>query len=116
MLDKTTGLAKKHISNGKQRIYAVITDKRGKILAHAGNDYIKSHPTQGKLAKSVDLEECIYLHAEIAALIKIKKPIPKHSKIYISRVGFDGKAILAAPCPICQHALMLAGISEIYHT
>ena len=55
-------------------------------------------------------------HAEIAALIKIKKPIPKHSKIYISRVGFDGKAILAAPCPICQHALMLAGISEIYHT
>lgn len=116
MLTKATDLAKHHKSNGKQKIYAIITDKRGKILSHAGNDYIKSHPTQGKLAKSVDLDECIYLHAEIAALIKVKKPLPKHSKIYISRVGSNGKAILAAPCPICQHALMLAGISEIYHT
>ena len=116
MLTKTTELAKIHISNGKQKIYAIITDKRGKILSQAGNDYIKSHPTQRRLAKSVCLDECIYLHAEIAALIKVKKPIPKHSKIYISRVGFNGEAILAAPCPICQHALMLAGISEIYHT
>lgn len=116
MLTKATILAKHHNSNGKQKIYAIITDKRDRVLAHAGNNYIKSHPTQRRLAESVDLEECIYIHAEIAALIKVKKPIPKNSKIYISRIDSNGVPVLSAPCPICQHALMLAGITSIYHT
>ena len=116
MLSKAIELASKHDSLGKQRIYALITDKRGRIIAHAGNSYVKSHPTQSKLAKDVELDECIYLHAEIACLIKVKQKLPKHSQIYIARVGSNGEPILAAPCPICQHALALAGISRIYHT
>lgn len=116
MLTKAINLAKTHNSNGKQRIYAIITDKRGRIISQAGNDYIKTHPDQRELAESVGLDECIYLHAEIAALIKLKRNVPKNSKIYIARVGSNGESLLAAPCPICQHALMLQGISTICHT
>lgn len=114
MLDKAITLAKIHNSGGKQKIVAIITDKKGKILSIGANSYVKTHPYQKQLAEQVELDEHIYLHAEISALIKLKSLKP--TSIYIARTGPTGEPLLAKPCAICQHALMLAGISSIYHT
>lgn len=96
-------------------IKATIYDKKGRILSEGQNSYWKSHPLQGKLAKAAGRPEAIYLHAEIAALIKIKDWRKAH-KIKVERYDVHGSPLIAKPCPICQAALLKAGIEVIEHT
>lgn len=99
---------------GQRRIYSVITDKKGMILSEGTNSYIKSHPMQAKYAEMVGLDDKIFLHAEISALVKIRHGIPY--KIYIARVDSKGIPCLACPCEICHTAIQEAGISVVEHT
>lgn len=83
------------------------------MLAKETNSYSRTHPIQAKYAAKAGEPYKIYLHAEIAALIKAKG---KGYKIKIERYNASGKPLLAAPCPICMLAIQTAGIELIEHT
>jgi len=94
---------------------ATIFDKRGRVLSRGENSYWKTHPMQIHLAKKVGREDAIFLHAEIAALVRLKDWSKAH-KIRVERYGNDGQPLLAKPCEICNAALKKAGIEVIEHT
>jgi hypothetical protein len=99
---------------GKHLVRATITDKRGRILSQAENNYTKTHPYQHRIACSVGQPDRVFLHAEIAALIKLKQGIPY--KIFIERYHKNGKPANAKPCPVCEQALKLKGIHRVEYT
>lgn len=96
-------------------IKATIYDKKGRVISTGENSYWKSHPLQGKLAKKVGRPEAIFLHAEIAALVKLKDWTKAH-RIKVERYDVYGNPVTAKPCAICQSALAKAGIEIIEHT
>lgn len=97
------------------RVYAVITDKRGKIVSEGPNSYKKTHPLQAKFARMVGNEEAVYLHAEIQAMVKCKEG--QGHKMYVARVGRTGNPLPACPCKICQLAIEQLGIiSSVEYT
>lgn len=100
----------------KHNIKAIIYDKRGRILSVGENSYVKTHPIQAKSAKKCSLDEKIFLHAEISAIIKCKDLSKAHS-IFVSRPNRQGGFSNAKPCPICMHAInTLTPIKVINHT
>ena len=96
-------------------ITAIVYDKKGRVLSIARNSYVKTHPLQAKIAREVGEPSKIYLHAEIAALIKVKDWNDAY-RIAVFRYGADGRPRNAKPCGVCQRALHDAGIEEITHT
>ena len=86
---------------------------KNKVVASATNLETKSHPIQAKFAQKVGLCEKIFLHAEIAALVKCREEC---DTIVVARVNPQGKLRMARPCPICDLALREAGISKIHYT
>lgn len=96
----------------RQSIKASVYNRRGKLLAFAYNNYIKTHPRQAYYAKQVGQPLCVYLHAEIAAIIKAQK-VGVPYKIKIERYTKNGKQALAAPCPICLAAIHEADIKLV---
>ena len=100
---------------GKHTITATIYDKKGRLLAHAQNNYLRTHPIQAKFANKTHQPLRVFLHAEIAALVKLKKgQIP--DSIYIERRKKDGTPGLAAPCPVCRAAIAYWKIDKISYT
>lgn len=97
----------------RQRIYAVCLDKKGRIVSESQNHYDKTHPYQYECACQVNKKLSIFLHAEIAALIKSRKPV---HKIVVARVGAYGQQLLAKPCKICEVALKDYGVKSIEYT
>jgi tRNA(Arg) A34 adenosine deaminase TadA len=95
-------------------ITAIIRDKRGRILSIGRNSYIKTHPLQARLAQQAGKSYCVYLHAEIHAITRLRHGVP-HS-IHVFRYYADGTPANSKPCEICQQAIKLAGIQKIYHT
>jgi len=100
---------------GKHAITALIFDKRGRVLSVGQNDYLRSHPLQAKCAKAVGEPERIFIHAEIAALVKLRDWSKAH-KIVVTRYTKDGQPANAKPCRACLHALNLANIKNVVHT
>ena len=104
------------MSSRKQyHLTATIYDKRGRAISRGENSYWKTHPMQIKTAKEVGREDAIFLHAEIAALVKLKDWSKAH-RIKVERYSVNGEPLLAKPCEICQRALKKAGIEIIEHT
>jgi tRNA(Arg) A34 adenosine deaminase TadA len=99
-------------SPSKKRVGSVLLNK-SKVVVTATNLERKSHPIQAKFAERVGLHEKIFLHAEIAALVKCKEEC---DTIVVARVNPQGKIRMAKPCPICDLALKEAGIQNIYYT
>ena len=97
---------------GKKRfnVVATVYDKRGRKLTEGSNSYTKSHPLQAKYAVSVGLDDKIFLHAEIAALSRLKS-FHKPYKIVVERYLSDGSTALAKPCPVCDAAIRAHGIT-----
>lgn len=90
-------------------------DKKGRLLSTATNNYKKTHPLQAYFASKVGQPAKIYLHAEIAAIIKAgDKQI---HKLVITRYNpKTHKALNAKPCPVCQEAIKAYGISLVSWT
>lgn len=105
--------SKRNLSK-RPKIKATIFDKKGKVLSVGHNSYEKTSPVQAKLSERANQPGRIYLHAEIAALIRIRYGIPH--KILIERYDGNGDPRTAAPCPICSLAIKEAGISRIEYT
>lgn len=100
---------------GKQRVCAIITNKKGRIISIAVNSYSKTSPFMYKYAKQVGLEDKIYWHAECRAIKQLVNRKHAH-KIYIARVTKSDKVGNSAPCPICIAAIKDAGISSVEFT
>lgn len=97
----------------KQHVEATIYNSKGHIIAKARNSYTKTHPRQAKFAKLADNPLAIYLHAEIAALVKCRQ---KPHRISIVRYMKDGTTGNAEPCAICKLAIKEAGIKFVEYS
>ena len=101
-------------SLSKKQVGAILLNKN-KIVATATNIETKTHPIQARFAKRVGLHEKIYLHAEIAALVKCKEEC---DTIVVARLGGHNhdELRMAKPCPVCALALKEMGITNIHYT
>lgn len=102
-------------SSQRQQITAVIYDKRGRVLSVGQNSYIKTHPLQAAHAKKVGEDHKIFLHAEIAAIIRCRD-IGRAHRMLVTRFGQQGQPLLAKPCAVCRSAIAVAGIQQVDHT
>ena len=99
----------------RYRIYAVCFNKEGICISQGFNSYTKTHPIQKYFAEKVGKPDCIYLHAEIQAIIRAKDKVIDHIKIY--RYSDDQRRTLDAhPCPICIEAMIAFGIKTVNYT
>lgn len=99
----------------KQNITAICYDKRGRILSIGRNSYVKTHPLQARMAAKMGNERQIYLHAEIAALVKVRN-WSLIEKMTVVRLNALGQPLNAKPCPICTEMIRLARIKIVEHT
>ncbi len=95
-----------------QNITAILYDKTGKVLSVGKNSYIKTHPLQAHYAKIAGQPGRIFLHAEIAAIIKCRD-LDRAHRMMVTRFGADGKPLLAKPCPVCDTAIRASGIRHV---
>ena len=118
MLSYALSKASQHNSGGRYSVYAVAVDKRGRIVAEAGNNYGKSSTLQAKYAKKVGRDKAIFLHAEMALIAKMLRlnVDVKGVTVYVARANKQGKPMKARPCQICEMGLKEAGITNIVWT
>lgn len=81
----------------------MLVNKKGQIIAESANSYTCSHTQQYHYAKKVGRPEAVYLHAEMACLLKDKAR--KGVKLFVARVDSKGASVYSAPCEICSLAL-----------
>ena len=116
MLSYTLYKAIKHVSGGRHSVYAVAVDKRGRILAEAGNSYVCTHTLQHRYAKACGKFGKDFLHAEIAVITSLARQRKVCHTLYVARAHADGSPANAMPCCICAMALQIAGITNIVWT
>lgn len=89
---------------------------KGKIIALATNSY-KSHPAMLKYGTN---EHRIFLHAEVAVLLRVIKKygskILKYCKLYVGRFNQKNKAKLSKPCPVCMNMIKAYKVKEVIWT
>lgn len=102
------------MSDTRFKIQATCYDAKGRVLSKGRNQYNKTHPLQAHFAKLAGEPYKIYLHAEIAAILKAGGK--KIHTIKVERYTSDGCAANAQPCPICQLAIKAFGIKRIEYT
>ena len=88
---------------------AIITNKRGRILSIGENSYAKTHPYMAEMATAHGDPKQIFLHAEIAAILRCKD-LTKASHIEIFRIKAKGVIERVKPCIICASAIQAAGL------
>jgi deoxycytidylate deaminase len=98
----------------KYVIFARALDRRGRVISTGENNYNKTHPLMQHFAEKVGLDEKIYLHAEVLALIRAGEA--KVHTLVVARYNSDGSPALAKPCPVCQAAIKAWGVKEIIYT
>lgn len=98
----------------KKKIGAILL-RKNKVIVTATNLEKKTHPIQAFLAEKVGLDEKIYLHAEVNALIKSKE---KADTIVVARIGGHGhdELRMSKPCPICQMALEMNNVNRVIYS
>ena len=97
----------------KYEITALAYDKRGKLLSVGINSYTRTHPLQAKYGRRAGKPNAIYLHAELAALLKAREQV---HKLVVLRYDKDGKPALAKPCPACQLAIREFNVKHVEYT
>jgi len=98
----------------KHKTGCVILDRGNRVIS-AGSNSDKTHPTQWRYARKAGNEKACHLHAEIAAIIKLRDDDQPYS-IFVTRLLHHNERSMAKPCPICQAALLDVGISQVYFT
>jgi deoxycytidylate deaminase len=99
----------------KHAISAIIYDKKGRPISHGQNSYTRTHPLMAKMAQLSGEPNRIYLHAEVAAIVRLKDSKRAH-RMFISRFNAVGSPVRAAPCLSCQRLIKLIGIKYVEHT
>lgn len=83
------------------------------MVCRATNVESKTHPLQARFALRAGLPDKTSLHAEIRALIKVRRDF---DTMVIARVNRKGELCLAKPCPVCQLAIIESGVEEVYYS
>lgn len=98
------------------KIGAIIT-KGGDVLS-VGFNRRKSHPIQKKynVHRGCGDESKDYIHAEMAAIIKVHHKDLRGATIYVSRKNANGDRAMCRPCNACMKAILDAGIKKICYT
>lgn len=101
----------------KYNITAIVRDKRGRILSIGKNSYTRTHPLMQKAMIATKVKNYSYLHAEVAALVKLKD-WTKANSIEVFRYTKNGMPAIAKPCACCQWVIKQAGIKpeNVFHT
>jgi tRNA(Arg) A34 adenosine deaminase TadA len=94
-------------------ITAMAYDKRGRLLSVGHNSYIRTHPLQAFYGAKAGKPNAVFLHAELAALLKARGKV---HRLVVIRYNSKGVPVLAAPCPICQLALRDWDVKIVEHT
>lgn len=97
----------------RYKIVATCYDKEGRVVSRSINNYDKTHPAQAHFAKMVGLPSKMFLHAEIAALLKCKMP---PYRLVVERYYKNGKPAPAKPCKVCQKAIEHFNVKVLEHT
>lgn len=100
-------------STKRQKVTALAYDRRGRLLSVGLNSYTKTHPMQAYYGKKSGREAAIYLHAEMAALVKARGKV---YRLVVMRYNANGKPVLSKPCPACQLAIKDFGVQHVEHT
>lgn len=108
-LETAIKLAKE--TEGRFKVAALLFDRKDNLLSIATNSYIKTHPMQKQYAARLGNDKKAFLHAEIAALLKLKKK--KAYKVLLVRVNKHGDPLPIDPCPVCTLALKEHGVKII---
>ena len=98
----------------KHIITAVVYDRKGIPISTAQNSYVKTHPLMARAAQAVGQPQRIYLHAEVAALVKADWG--RAHSMFVSRFNRAGEPVNSAPCLVCRRIIKMAGIKEVRHT
>jgi len=101
------------LGHGCHTLIAIAVDSNGVIIAKGTNSYSKTHPMQADYAKKMGRNDAIYLHAEIAALIKCRRD---PYIMFVFRFNKKGESVMAKPCPICNLAMKEAGVKKVIYT
>lgn len=99
----------------KYNITAIVKDKRGRILGVGRNSYVKTHPLQARASEAVGGKNRTFLHAEVAALLKVKD-WNKAYALHVFRFDSQGNPALAKPCSCCQWVINQTAIKKVIHT
>lgn len=90
-------------TKGQQRHYALVLDKKNRVVSESANSYIKTHTVAYKASKKQGNELACYLHAEVGALIKDRHR--RGRKLVVCRVYANGQPAPSEPCPVCKAVL-----------
>ncbi|MNQ25267.1 Cytidine and deoxycytidylate deaminase zinc-binding region [compost metagenome] len=94
---------------GQQRHFALVTDKRGKVIGSGANSYSRTHTISFKHGKAQgNIEKC-YIHAEQQAIIRSLKSSVKEKHLYVARVYANGEPAPSMPCEICMSFIRSVG-------
>lgn len=91
-------------SDGKQRHYCVISDKRGRILSQAANSYTKSSPSMLSSALEVGEGDKVFWHSECRAIHSLPYGAEPY-RITVVRVNRQGVLRNSKPCKICMNEI-----------
>ncbi len=81
---------------------------KNKVISVGFNDKKKTHP----FCKTHSNR----LHAELHALIGIDIELLRNAVCYVYREYKNGKPAMAKPCPVCEAALIEAGVKVVHYT
>lgn len=95
------------------QITALAYNKRGQLLSTGVNSYVKTHTLQAKYGRLSGRPAAVFLHAEIAALLKARQPV---HRLVVMRYNEQGRPALAKPCPACQLAIKAFNVKVVEHT
>lgn len=84
------------------------------MLSSGQNSYVKTHPLQARIAAEVGEPHKVFLHAEVAALLKCDWK--KAHRILVTRYGKGGRPLLAKPCKVCHQIIGMTNIKIVEHT
>lgn len=99
---------------GGIRLAAVVFHHRD-VLA-VGVNSLKTHPLQKKFS----LSNFCFLHAEIAALVELRKKFPSAMEfpyqMAVVRLTKDGQLVMAKPCKFCQRAVRFYSLKKVWYS
>lgn len=87
---------------GEQRHYALVLDKKDRVISEAANSYIRTHTAMYKASRKLGLVKD-YCHSELLALIKDRDR--RGVKLVVVRVNSKGEACYSEPCLVCKEIL-----------
>lgn len=111
-MDRTCTYASK--SACRQR-HAALVYKSGRIINVSTNKY-HNDPKEYPLHSFNATKDRISVHAEVAAIKRLKPEQVAGSTLYLARISADGAPMLSRPCERCTEILIAAGVRKVVYT